>query len=110
MRKQWTLGDSARRAAARRRRERAAEPKPVKYRLYAKPAPGHVPKWWPRVKHAGELRGPAWVGVLEGGSGWIEGPGDAFEHEELREARANLEIPGPVKGRRFRVVPVGARA
>jgi hypothetical protein len=109
MRKQWTLGDSARRRAAARRRERAAKPAPapiVKFHLYAKPAAGHVPKWWPRVKFAGKLRGPAWVGVQEGGGGWNVGPGDALTPYELREARANVEIPGPKKGRRFRVVPV----
>jgi hypothetical protein len=110
MGKQWTLGDSARRRAAERRRERAttmkAKPDPVKYRLYAKPAPGHVPKWWPRVKYAGRARGPAWVGVQEGGTGWNVGPGDALTFYELREARTNVEIPGPKRGRRFRTVPV----
>ncbi len=103
MRKQWTLGDSARRRAAARRRERAA--KPIKYRLYVKPAVGYVPKWWPRPKVlVGRRALPSWVGVTE--CGWNEGPGDAFTHEELQQARASVEVPGPARGRRFRIVPV----
>jgi hypothetical protein len=78
----------------------------VKYYLYVMPAPYHVPKWWPRRMHAGKPRGPAWVGVMEGGEGWNLGPGDALTHVELREARALVEVPGPKRGRRFRTVPV----
>lgn len=50
-----------------------------KYRLYAKPQ--RAPKWWPR--EGGKV---LWVGVLNGGIGWVVGDGHFMTKDKVEEA------------------------
>ncbi len=54
--------------------------------LFARPT--LPPLWWPRDTQ-GRLR---WVGVLEGGSGWVLGDGDPMTRAEIMFAEDWLEI------------------
>lgn len=83
-----------------------ARPRKIeRFRLYAKPARGAAPPWWPRK--AGR---PQWVGVSE--DGWTLAPGPSLTRAELREARAAAGDPevGFIPGGRppqFRTVLMG---
>lgn len=62
------------------------------YYLYTKPV--RAPKWWPRTGPGRGEGHPLWVGVLEGGDGWVKGKGDKMTMRQANRAKKLLEVYG----------------